>query len=160
MPDSRPQPPPSSSSPSGRADSTALLLCGARLADGRTVDVRLTGGRIDAVGATGSLTSGTVSARVDLRGYLLLPAPAEPHAHSDTALSADRDGQPPYAPEEVQRRTTEAALLQVGHGATVLRSHVHIGDMQGLDALTAVLRARHALCGLVELTAVAMPRVL
>ncbi|OIK00023.1 amidohydrolase family protein [Streptomyces colonosanans] len=160
MADSRPQPPPSSSSSSGPADPTALLLCGARLTDGRTVDVRLGGGRIEAVGTGGSLATGIVGARVDLRGYLLLPAPAEPHAHCDTALSADGDGPVSYAPEEVQRRTTEAALLQLGHGATALRSHVHIGDVQGLDALEAVLEARRSLRGLVELTAVAMPRVL
>ncbi|WP_055493143.1 amidohydrolase family protein [Streptomyces sp. TP-A0356] len=159
MADSRPQPPHSSSS-SGGADEAALLLCGARLTDGRTVDVRLGGGRIEAVGTAGSLAVGTVGARVDLRGYLLLPAPAEPHAHGDTALSADGDGPVSYQPEEVQRRTTEAALLQLGHGATALRSHVRIGDVPGLDRLAAVLRARRSLCGLAELTAVAMPRVL
>ncbi len=52
---------------------TTLLLCGARLTDGRTVDVRVSGGRIEAVGTPGSL--GSHGARVDLGGYLLLPAP-------------------------------------------------------------------------------------
>ncbi|MGW5665677.1 amidohydrolase family protein [Streptomyces sp. NPDC003758] len=169
MPDSRPQPPRFPPPPSVPADAAALLLCGARLTDGRTVDVRLGCGRIEAVGTPGSLTTGAVGARVDLRGYLLLPAPAEPHAHCDTALSADGTGdvrgaggagpQAPH-PEEVQRRATEAALLQLGHGATALRSHVRIGDVPGLDALPAVLRARRSLCGLVELTAVAMPGAL
>ncbi|NGO10025.1 amidohydrolase family protein, partial [Streptomyces sp. HC44] len=160
MPDSQPQQPPSSSSgpSSGRTDGSALLLCGARLTDGRTVDVRLGGGRIEAVGTAGSLSMHT--ARVDLAGYLLLPAPAEPHAHGDTALSADGDGPVSYDDQDVQRRTTEAALLQLGHGATALRSHVRIGDVQGLGALEAVLQARRALRGLTELTAVAMPRVL
>ncbi|MGW3494173.1 amidohydrolase family protein [Streptomyces sp. NPDC001020] len=160
MADSRPQPPHSSSSPSGPSDPAALLLCGARLTDGRTVDVRLGGGRIEAVGTAGSLATGGVGTRVDLGGYLLLPAPAEPHAHGDTALSADGDRPVSYALEEIQRRTTEATLLQLGHGATALRSHVHIGDVQGLDALAAVLGARRSLSGLAELTAVAMPRVL
>ena len=159
MPDSLPQqPPPSSGSSSGRTDGSALLLCGARLTDGRTVDVRLGGGRIEAVGTAGSLSMHT--ARVDLAGYLLLPAPVEPHAHGDTALSADGDGPVSYDDQEVQRRTTEAALLHLGHGATALRSHVRIGDVQGLGALAAVLQARRALRGLAELTAVAMPRVL
>ncbi|MFJ8358699.1 amidohydrolase family protein [Streptomyces sp. NPDC093984] len=171
MPDSRPQPPRFPPSPSVPADSATLLLCGARLTDGRTVDVRLGGGRIEAVGTPGSLATGAVGARVDLRGYLLLPAPVEPHAHCDTALSADGTGdtrgsggdgpEPPHPeevhPEEVQRRATEAALLQLGHGATALRSHVRIGDGPGLDALAAVLRARRSLRGLAELTAVAMP---
>ncbi|WP_329276026.1 amidohydrolase family protein [Streptomyces sp. NBC_01451] len=157
MPDSQPQPP-RSSSPASSGDPAALLLCGARLTDGRTVDVRLGGGRIEAVGTVGSLSS--YATRVDLSGYLLLPAPAEPHAHGDTALSADADGPVSYDPQDVQRRATEAALLQLGHGATALRSHVRIGDVPGLGALSAVLQARRALRGLAELTAVAMPRVL
>ncbi|MFJ2232880.1 amidohydrolase family protein [Streptomyces sp. NPDC087859] len=162
MPDSQPQPPPSSSS-SGPADTASLLLCGARLTDGRTVDVRLGDGRIEAVGTAGSLAAdGTraCGARVDLGGYLLLPAPVEPHLHGDTALSADEDGPVSYDPQDVQRRATEAALLQLGHGATALRAHVRVGDVQGLGALAAVLQARRSLRGLTELTAVAMPRVL
>ncbi|MET7745837.1 amidohydrolase family protein [Streptomyces sp. NPDC005385] len=159
MPDRQQQPPHSSS---GQTDTAALLLCGARLTDGRAVDVRLGGGRIEAVGTAGSLTgaSGTLAAKVDLDGYLLLPAPAEAHAHSDTALTADGDGPLAYDDQEIQRRATEAALLQLGHGATALRSHVRVGDVQGLDALAAVLQVRRSLRGLAELTTVAMPRVL
>ncbi|MFC8431632.1 amidohydrolase family protein [Streptomyces sp. NPDC057253] len=168
MPDSQPQPHHSSSSwsgapSSGGPDGAGLLLCGARLTDGRTVDVRLGGGRIEAVGTAGSLAMGGTrarGARVDLSGYLLLPAPAEPHAHADTALSADVEGPLSYDPHDVQRRATEAALLQLGHGATALRAHVRVGDVQGLGALAAVLQARRSLRGLAELTAVAMPRVL
>ncbi|MFE3603356.1 hydrolase [Streptomyces sp. NPDC059096] len=157
MPDSQPRPP-----DGAMADTSALVLCGARLVDGRTVDVRIGGGRIEAVGTPGSLPQGTGAARVDLGGYLLLPAPAEPHAHSDTALTADRTarGPAPYTAEDVQRRATEAALLQLGHGATALRSHVRIGDAQELGRLAAVLRARRSLRGLADLTAVAVPRLL
>ena len=173
MPDSQPQPPHSSSSwsssgsfgsfGSGWSDPGGLLLCGARLTDGRTVDVRLGGGRIEAVGTAGSLAAGGTragGARVDLSGYLLLPAPAEPHAHSDTALSADDDGPASSDPQDVQRRATEAALLHLGHGATAVRAHVRVGDVLGLGALGAVLRARRSLRGLAELSAVAMPRLL
>ncbi|OII61782.1 hydrolase [Streptomyces sp. CC53] len=137
---------------------TALLLCGARLTDGRTVDVRVSSGRIEAVGTPGSL--GSHGARVDLAGYLLLPAPAEPHAHADTALSAAAPGPVSYAADDVQRRATEAALLQLGHGATALRAHVRIGDVQELAPLEAVLQARRALRGLADLAAVAVPRLL
>lgn len=157
MADSQPQEPTAAST---------LLLSGARLADGRTVDVRLGGGRIEAVGTAGSLAPGQLppeGARVDLSGYLLLPAPAEPHAHYDTALTAGHPGSggpPCYAPEELQRRTTEAALLQLGHGATALRTHVHIGDVAGLRSLEGVLQARQALRGLTALDAVAVPRLL
>ncbi len=164
MSDSQPQPPRSSGGGSGNSDglpgtdSTTLLLCSARLTDGRTVDVRLSDGRIEAVGTAGSLPA--VGARVDLSGHLLLPAPAEPHAHSDTALTADAGGPVPYRTEEVQRRTTEAVLLQLGHGATAVRSHVRIGDVQGLRSMEAVLQARRSLRGLADLTAVAVPRLL
>ncbi|MCF3119983.1 amidohydrolase family protein [Streptomyces arenae] len=171
MPDSQPQQPHSSGSSgpsgssgssgpsgSGPAGSAAVLLCGARLTDGRTVDVRLGGGRIEAVGTAGSLSA--PGSRVDLGGYLLLPAAAEPHAHGDTALSADTTGPVSYDVPDVQRRATEAALLQLGHGATALRSHVRIGDVQGLGPMEAVLQARRSLRGLVDLTAVAVPRLL
>lgn len=154
-------------SPRGTAAETAtLLLCGARLTDGRTVDVRLSGPRIEAVGTAGSLSvpgpagrqgSGT---RIDLRGYLLLPAPAEPHAHLDLALTAAAGGPPARDIADVQRRTTEAALLQLGHGATAVRSHVRVGDVHGLRSLEAVLQARRALRGLVDVHAVAVPRLL
>ncbi|MFI8436608.1 amidohydrolase family protein [Streptomyces sp. NPDC079020] len=171
MPDSQPRRP-DDSVPGGAdaathdattGDTPALVLSGARLTDGRTVDVRLGGSRIEAVGTTGSL--GARGPRVDLRGYLLLPAPAEPHAHSDTALTADSSGPGSPGPashraEDIQRRATEAALLQLGHGATALRSHVRIGDVQGLARLEAVLQARRALRGLAGLTAVAVPRLL
>ncbi|MCT9141254.1 hydrolase, partial [Streptomyces violarus] len=71
MPDSQPQPPPPPSSSPGPADPSSLLLCGARLTDGRTVDVRLGGGHIEAVGTAGSLAAGgtrACGARVDLGG--------------------------------------------------------------------------------------------
>lgn len=157
MPDSQPQPPHSPGGSAGGSDGNAVLLSGARLTDGRTVDVRLVGGRIQAVGTVGSLVAH--GSRIDLTGYLLLPAPAEPHAHSDIALTAETAGPVSYAPSDVQRRTTEAALLQLGHGATALRSHVRIGDVQGLGSMEAVLQARRSLRGLTELTAVAVPRL-
>ncbi|WP_333771509.1 amidohydrolase family protein [Streptomyces sp. IBSBF 2435] len=154
-------------SPRGTAAETAtLLLCGARLTDGRTVDVRLSGPRIEAVGTAGSLAAPGAAgrpgagARIDLRGYLLLPAPAEPHAHLDLALTAAADGPPPGGIADIQRRATEAALLQLGHGATAVRSHVRVGDVHGLRALEAVLQARQALRGLVDVHTVAVPRLL
>ncbi|MER5357562.1 amidohydrolase family protein [Streptomyces sp. NPDC002785] len=173
MPDSQPRQPDddaadaadATSSPdtAATAETGALVLCGARLTDGRIVDVRLGGSRIEAVGTAGSLTA--PGPRVDLRGYLLLPAPAEPHAHSDTALTAhgagpDSPGPVSHRPKDIQRRATEAALLQLGHGATALRAHVRIGDVQGLTSLGAVLQASRSLRGLAELTSVAVPRLL
>ncbi|WP_371625322.1 amidohydrolase family protein [Streptomyces sp. NBC_01116] len=167
MPDSQPRRPddnaPDSADAATTAEHPALVLGGARLADGRAVDVRLSGSRIEAVGTAGSLTAR--GPRIDLRGYLLLPAPAEPHAHSDTALTADSAGPDSPGPashrtEDIQRRATEAALLQLGHGATALRTHVRVGDVQGLAPLEAVLGTRRALRGLADVMPVAVPRLL
>lgn len=146
-----------------------LLLTGARLADGRVVDVRISGDRIQAVGTVGSLgplpavpggPTSTTGARIDLTGYLLLPAPAEAHAHYDTAFSAALPAPPPETRTDLVRRVTEAALTSLGYGATAQRTHVRIGDVHGLRRLEAVLTARQALRGLAELQAVAMPRLL
>ncbi|WP_181442391.1 hydrolase [Streptomyces tateyamensis] len=157
-----------------------LLLAGARLADGRVVDVRISGDRIQAVGTCGSLgplpqsalpagadPSGVAGARIDLTGYLLLPAPAEPHAHHDTAFTALTPAPPdepvapaPADPGGVARRVTEAALTSLGYGATAQRTHVRIGDVHGLRRLESVLTARQALRGLADLQAVAVPRLL
>src|SRR5207244_11968397 len=73
--------------PAGR-EAGGLLLAGVTLADGRVADVRLRGGSIEAVGPAGRLAPAVE--RVDLSGYLPLPAPAEPHAHLDKALTSDR----------------------------------------------------------------------
>ncbi|WBB63820.1 amidohydrolase family protein [Streptomyces sp. WMMC500] len=185
---SPPQYPRHGSAPGG--DGTPVL-CGARLADGRTVDVRLGDGRILAVGTAGSLAgeAGGCGARVDLDGYLLLPAPVEAHAHLDTALTGAGGsgtsggsggvggaggpggagdagsgsgvaGASEAAVADVQRRAVEAALLQLGHGATAVRTHVRIGGAAGLGNLRAVLAARAALRGLADVAAVAAAPVL
>ncbi|MFE9728414.1 amidohydrolase family protein [Streptomyces sp. NPDC005794] len=141
--------------PESPSDVPSVLLGGARLADGRTVDVRIGGPGIEAVGTAGSLT--TRGTRLDLRGYLLLPAPVEPHAHADTTLTATAGGTPSHRPEDVRRRATEATLLQLSHGATAVRAHVRVGGVHGLGALEGVLAARRSLRGLADLTAVAVP---
>ncbi|MFE2760104.1 amidohydrolase family protein [Streptomyces halstedii] len=151
MPDSRPRWP--GGSAAGPAPST-LLLSGVRLSDGRAADVRIGGRRIEAVGAPGSL--GTRGTRLDLRGYLLLPAPAEPHAHSDTALTASPEHSGAHTTDDVRRRATEAALLQLSHGATALRAQVRVTTGTGLAPLDAVLEAGRSLRGLMDLTVVAV----
>jgi cytosine deaminase len=140
--------------PEPHGEEDRLVLGGARLADGRAVDVRLSGGRIEAVGTPGSVAAPGVRT-VDLTGHLLLPAPAEPHAHHTTAFTGA-----PAGPAELRARITEAALVQLGHGATAQRCHVPIGGAAGLDALRAALDTARALRGLAELTTVAAPPLL
>ena len=61
-------------------------LRNATLADGRRVDVSLRGPVIASVEPVG--TAAPDGACEDLAGKLLLPAPAEPHAHLDKAYTA------------------------------------------------------------------------
>ncbi|WP_037605753.1 amidohydrolase family protein [Streptacidiphilus rugosus] len=143
----------------GATGSTALLLSGARLADGRSVDVRISGERIEAVGTVGSLSA---PERLDLSGYLLLPAPAEPHTHLDEAFTAELGTGPaaPAAaagPEEVRRRVTEAALTCLGYGATAIRSQILVDTHAGLGRLEGALQAARDLRGLVDLQIAVMP---
>ena len=158
MPDSQPQPPPTRPEPPRRQPPRC---CSA--APGSPTAAPSTYGSAAAASRPSAPQAASPPPRRRAwtsSGYLLLPAPAEPHAHGDTALTADSHGPVSYDPEDVQRRATEAALLQLGHGATALRSHVRIGDVQGLGPLEAVLQARRSLRGLADLTAVAVPRLL
>src|SRR5436190_24142454 len=59
----------------------------AQLPDGRVVDVSFASGVVSAITTAG--TADLVGQTLDLRGCLLLPAPAEPHAHLDKARSFD-----------------------------------------------------------------------
>jgi cytosine deaminase len=150
----------------------ALLLGGVTLPNGQTGDVRVEGGKIAAVTAPGG-SDLPAERRIDLDGYLVLPAPAEPHAHLDKALTADRVPNPggdldgaisawhayraTLGPEDVARRATRAALLQLAHGATAIRTHVDVGPGIGLRGLKALIEVREALRGRVELQLVVLP---
>jgi cytosine deaminase len=164
------QPRPDQSAPLDPASQDALLLSGARLASGQVVDVRLRAARIEAVGAPGTLPP--AAERLDLSGYLLLPAPAEPHAHFDTALTADRipnpsgdldgaiqawlDYQGTVARGDFVDRATQAALLGLANGSTAIRTHVGIYEPVGINAVEALLEVRERLRGLVDLQLVAL----
>src|SRR5215207_187044 len=156
--------------PQDPASQDALLLSGARLASGQVVDVRLRAARIEAVGAPGTLPP--AAERLDLSGYLLLPAPADPHAHFDTALTADRipnpsgdldgaiqawlDYQGTVARDDFVDRATQAALLGLANGSTAIRTHVGIYGPVGIKAVEALLEVQERLRGLVDLQLVAL----
>jgi cytosine deaminase len=147
-----------------------LLLGGVGLVSGEIVDVGLRGGRVDALGPPGTLPP--AAERLDLSGYLLLPAPAEPHAHFDTALTADRilnptgdlagaitawlDYQGSVPRDDFVARATEAALLGLANGMTAIRTHVGIYETVGIKAVEALLEVRETLRGLVDLQLVAL----
>lgn len=156
-------------------------LLGATLPDGRTVDVDLADGRVaavhpagsDPVPSTGDPETGAEDGHLDLTGFLLLPAPAEPHAHLDKALSWDLIRPPmgdlrlaieswsAYArtmtTEGILERAGAAARMMLQAGTTAVRTHVDVVDgpqpMRGVRALTAL---REHLAGLMEIQIVAL----
>jgi cytosine deaminase len=146
-----------------------LLLTDAVLDDGSAVDVAIDGERIAAVGP--GLTSGR-GVRIDLAGQLLLPAPAEPHAHLDKALTAHRvrnptgdlpgaidawlAHRPTIGHDDYVERATAAAELLLANGCTAIRTHVDLGGDIGTAGLEALLEVRAALAGRVAIQTVGL----
>lgn len=157
-------------------------LTDATLADGSRVDVEITGDTVTAVtpaGRVGDVTAATHSdSTLDLDGFLLLTAPAEPHAHLDKALSWDLI-EPPMgdlvlaieswkrysatmSTESIADRARRQALAMLSNGITAIRCHVDVltGDepMRGVRALVRVREELKELLDL-ELVALAGPNV-
>jgi cytosine deaminase len=149
-----------------------MLLRGAIGPDGAAVDVRIVGDRIDEVAAGGTLASADGDDVVELAGQVLLPAPAEPHAHLDKALSADIVGvhahdlltaietwhahRATLDVDEIARRATEGARMLLVHGATAVRTHVDVGPGIELRAAEALVRVREALRDVMDIQVVAL----
>lgn len=147
-----------------------MLLAHARLADGVTTNVRIDGGRIAAVGRHLSCTPG--EEQVDLNGWLLLPAFAEPHAHLDKAFLAERitnaTGDLLGAIEamgtsrhlltvpDIVERAQRAARLLAANGCSVIRSHADTTTDHGLKSVEALVEVRRLVADVVELQIVAL----
>ncbi len=148
-----------------------LLLRRARLADGRAVDVRVDGERIMAVAPAVAAEAGDEV--VDLDGQLLLPAPAEPHAHLDKAFLAEQIPNPRgdligaiegvhtnrqlFTVEDIAARAERAALAMLANGVTAIRSHADVmGSAHGLHSIEGLLLARERLAGRVDLQIVVL----
>ena len=148
----------------------SLLLQRARLADGRVTDVHITGATIDAMADhIGSHSSDTV---IDLDEMLLLPAPAEPHAHLDKALLADRVLNPrgdlrtaieqihlaydTLTVEDIADRAERAARLNLAHGITAIRTHLDVNQLNGLRSVEALVEVRRRIGHLVDIELVAL----
>ena len=142
-----------------------MLVTNARLADGRTVDLEVVDGLIAAVvssdeqrvvAASIEAPSGEI---VDLDGWLVLPAMAEPHAHLDKALTAETAPNPAgdltgaidawTAAAEAGMFTHDDMVLRIRaaldklllNGVTAVRSHVNCGAAAGLTHLHAAHEA-------------------
>nr|WP_269330402.1 amidohydrolase family protein [Kineosporia babensis] len=149
-------------------------MLNATLPDQHVVDVGLRGGLVEEVVPAQGRTAG--EDELDLSGYLLLPAPADPHAHLDKALSWDVISPPmgdlglaidswrvhsrTMSTESIAERATAAAELMLRNGTTAVRTHVDIltgpHPMRGVEAL---IELRERLSGIMDLqiTALAGP---
>lgn len=155
-------------------DADDVLLAGVTLAGGERADVRVAGGRIASVtAAAGPGAPGTAAARHDLDGYVLLPAAAEPHAHLDKTLLAERFPNPagdfPGAFEaverayrsamtraDVERRVLAAVGTSVQRGYTAFRTHVNCEEGIGARGVEVLCELRAALADLVDLQVAAL----
>lgn len=148
------------------------LLRSGTLSDGVVTDVLLEGERIAALGPPGDVAAVGKPEVHDLSGFVLLPAPAEPHAHLDKAFTADRVQNPSgdllgavdawmayrssIAVEDVLGRVWAAALASVACGVTAMRSHVDVGEGIELRSLEALLALKDELAGILDLQIVAL----
>ncbi|WP_231505289.1 amidohydrolase family protein [Cellulomonas sp. URHE0023] len=137
------------------------------------VDVRLDKGRVAEVVPGGTLGLGDPDTTLELDDFLLLTAPADPHAHLDKALSWDAI-RPPMGDlrlaieswhaysdqmtvDEIADRARTQALTMLAHGTTAIRSHVDL--LPGPDPLRgvhALIRVRQELRGLLDLQLVTL----
>lgn len=135
----------------------------------------LSGGHIAALAPPGSAPDPLDELSVDLEGFLLLPALAEPHAHVDKARSWDLANPPAcdlegaieawrsFASSQdrhaIYCRARQEVLALVANGATAIRSHVDLFDgpdpLRGVEALAAL---RAELADLVDIQLVALGR--
>lgn len=149
-----------------------MMLRQATLPDGQRADVRLANGRIAEVGAPGGLSADPDGETVELSGYVLLPAPAEPHAHLDKALSAEQVGvragdldaaidawhkyRTTLGADDIARRAEAAARFALSRGATAIRTHVDVGLGIELRAAEALIGLRERLRDLIDIQVVAL----
>ncbi len=152
------------------------VITNARLADRRVVDIAVDDGHIASVTAAGggpSGTSGDVSV-IDLEGWLLLPAMAEPHAHLDKALTAEIVPNPRgdlagainawvaaaeagvFTQDDMVVRIRAAIDKLLFNGVTAIRSHINCGSGAGISHLIAAQEAIVGYDGLVDIEFVAL----
>lgn len=161
------------------------VLANGRLPDGRVVDVHVAGGRItEVVPAAASAHAGLArpgaaqhAERIELGGWLLVPAMAEPHAHLDKALTADAVPNPvgdlmgaieawnlaasrgDLGHENTVERAAAAMELLLVSGVTAVRTHVNVLPPVGAAKVVAVREAAARFAGLLDVQVVALTGV-
>jgi cytosine deaminase len=133
------------------------------------VDVRVVDGVIAAIGTGIAQPGDTVE---DLAGWVLLPAPVEPHAHLDKAFLAERvvnrtgdlmgaidamaAAAPSITPADIADRAERAARLMAHHGYRRVRTHVDTTSDDGLRGILALADVRGRLADVIDIEIVAL----
>ena len=150
-----------------------VVLSNGRLSDGRAVDIHISSGIIDAVTAAGGVAPETASNSIDLDGWLVLPAMAEPHAHLDKALTAEFIPNPTgdlmgaieswianagdITEAETEARASQAVEMLVASGVTAVRTHVNCGEIMGPSSVKVLSRVRDTYRNVIDMQIVALP---
>ena len=146
---------------------------GATLADGAVKSILISDEHVDAVGADAErLARQAAVPELDLAGFLLLPAAAEPHAHLDKALLSERvpiragdlrgaieavrNAYASMTSEDVANRARLALRIAVTHGFTAVRTHVDCEEGIDTAAVTALVQLRDAVGETLDLQVMAM----
>lgn len=151
------------------AQMTSTVLTNATLIDGKVTKVLIADGVIAAIG---SETPDAGAERVDLDGYLLLPAAVEPHAHLDKAFLAELVPNPTGdlmgAVEAMQanrqvmdtpgivERAERAARLMAANGYSAIRTHADLTVEHGLRSVEALAEVRRRVADLIDIEIVAL----
>lgn len=162
----------------GITDVTGLTgVSGVRLA-GRTVDITFDG---PLVGTVRPHNPGASEGLLDLCGYSIVPATADPHAHLDKSRSWDLVNPPVgdlpgavdawsmaaarFSQDDILARARDTALSMLAAGTTAVRSHVDVYPHPVADTVTgtdpfrgirAVNQLRQELDGVMTLQIVAL----
>jgi cytosine deaminase len=145
------------------------VLRRATLADGTSTDVRIRGGRIDAVG---DLDADPGEEVIDLSGWLLLAAATEPHAHLDKAFLAERltnargdltgaidvmvAARPAIDVADTVDRAERAARRMAANGFGFVRTHADTTIDHGLTSIDALVEVRRRVAGVIDVEIVAL----
>lgn len=145
-----------------------LFIDNALLVDGTLTTLRISGGFVVSLG--GPAESG--DDRFNARGALVLPAPAEAHAHLDKAFLAETVPNPTgdllgaivameaahanISGASVELRAERAARLIARNGATAIRTHADLTKVNGLSSVIALLAVRDRLREVVDIEVFAL----
>ncbi|MFZ3573452.1 amidohydrolase family protein [Streptomyces sp. BH097] len=154
---------------------TALLLRHARVEDSPDpTDVRVRGGRIEAIGPGLAPPDEAGAEILDCAGRVVVPGLIEAHLHPDKALL---DGSTPegtgsladairitarlkagFTYAEVRARAEQVLRMCVLNGTTTIRAHPDVDPVAGLTGLNVLLELRETWAALVTLQVVAFPQ--